>query len=287
MCLGFIRKTGLRDSEVFKVFNKVLRIPAIKGQDWNVTSPDVIEKVMEITYGVLGDRNPLKKEKAALNRSLLDQYEAFETMVKDAPDPLEMAVKMAIMGNAIDIMVSDDLFHLQVDIRERTKEPLPEENFKLFKKQLSETRRLVYFADNAGEIVLDKLLIATLKELYGLEVAFIVRSMPTLNDVTLAEARHVKMDEITRVVENGIEGPFPGTRLPRCSREVQNLFREADLVISKGGGNFDSLDEDKALYKKNISFLLLSKCHLYAQLLHTPLGAPILSNYYNFTYNFN
>jgi uncharacterized protein with ATP-grasp and redox domains len=82
-------------------------------------------------------------------------------------------------------------------------------------------------------------------------------------------------------VENGIEGPFPGTRLSRCSSEVQELFREADLVISKGGGNFDSLDEDKTLYKQNISFLLLSKCHLYEQLFHTPLEWPVLSNFYH------
>lgn len=280
MCLGFIRKTELGDSEAFELFNDVMKIPSLKGEDWTVTSPDVIEKVMRMTYGMLGDEDPLRKEKSNLNRYLLDQYEAYETMVQKARDPLKIAVHLAILGNSIDIMLSDDFSHLQSTIRDKMKYPLPEEEYQQLKRQLANTRCLVYFGDNAGEIVLDKLLISTLKELYDLDVTFVVRSMPTLNDVTLKEARDVKMNEVARVLENGIDGPFPGTRVARCSPEIQNLFRQADLVISKGGGNFDSLDEDKKTYGQKISFLFLSKCYLYEKLLHTPLEAPILSNYY-------
>jgi uncharacterized protein with ATP-grasp and redox domains len=280
MCLGFIRKTGLDHSAEFKLFNNVMQIPSLKGQDWTVTSPDVIEKVMRMTYGMLGDEDPLRKEKANLNRYLLDQYEAYETMVDKARDPLKMAVHLAILGNSIDIMLSDNFSHLQSTIIDKMKYPLPEEKYQQLKQQLANTRRLVYFGDNAGEIVLDKLLISTLKERYDPDVTFVVRSMPTLNDVTLTDARDVKMNEVARVLENGIEGPFPGTRVSGCSPEIQNIFKQADLVISKGGGNFDSLDEDKTRYGQKISFLFLSKCYLYEKHLHTPLEAPILSNYY-------
>ena len=62
------------------------------------------------------------------------------------------------------------------------------------------------------------------------------------------------------LVHNFRDGPFPGTRVSRCSPEVQDIFKQADLVISKGGGNFDSLDEDKKIYGQKISFLFLSKC---------------------------
>ena len=210
----------------------------------------------------------------------MDQYSLFETMVQKARDPLKTAVHLAILGNSIDIMLSDNFSHLQSTIREKMKYPLPEENYLQLKWQLTNTRRLIYFGDNAGEIVLDKLLISTLKELYDLDVTFVVRSMPTLNDVTLTDARDIKMNEVARVLENGIDGPFPGTRVFRCSPEIQDIFRQADLVISKGGGNFDSLDEDKKTYGQKISFLFLSKCYLYEKLLHTPLEAPILSNYY-------
>jgi len=281
MCLGFIRKTGMGDSDAFELFKDILKIPVLKGQDWTVTSPDVIEKVMHITYDLLGDEDPLRKEKTGLNGYMLDQYDLLQSMVHKARDPLEIAVKTAILGNAIDIMVSNDFSRLQTTVREKIEQPLHEKSFLQLKKQLEETRRLIYFGDNAGEIVLDKLLISTLGELYNLEITFVVRSMPTLNDVTLTDVRDVKMDEVAQVLGNGIDGPFPGTRVSRCSPEVQDLFRHADLVISKGGGNFDSLDEDKDLYGRKISFLFLSKCYLYEQLFHTPLEAPILSNYYN------
>ena len=281
MCLRFIRRTGLGETDMKTLFNDVLQIPSLRGKNWDITSPDVIENVMKKTYEMLGDENPLKREKEKLNRYLLDRYQTFERMVRNAKDPLRVAVKLAIMGNAIDIMISADFQKLVTIVKEKIEQPLPEKNFLQLKKQLEETHRLIYFGDNAGEIVLDKLLISTLGELYNLEITFVVRSMPTLNDVTLTDARDVKMDEVAQVLENGIDGPFPGTQVSRCSPEVQELFRHADLVISKGGGNFDSLDEDKDLYGRKISFLLLSKCYLYMQLFHTPLEAPILSNYYN------
>ena len=281
MCLGIIRKTGLDHSKEFELFNTVMQIPSLKGQDWTVTSPDVIEKVMHITYDILGNKNPLKKEKADLNRYLMDQYDVYEKMVQSARDPLKMAVHLAIMGNSIDIMLSDNFSSLQSTIRDKMKYPLPEKEYQQLKRQLARAHQVVYFGDNAGEIVLDKLLISTLNELYDLKVTFVVRSMYTLNDVTLTDALDIKMNEVAHLMENGIDGPFPGTRVFRCSPEIQDIFRGADLVISKGGGNFDSLDEDKKIYGQKISFLLLSKCYLYEKLLHTPLEAPILSNYYD------
>lgn len=282
MCLGFIRKTALDDSEIFALFNDVLQLPALRGKNWDVTSATVVEQVMKKIYEVLGDKDPLKEQKAKLNRNLLDRYDTFELMVREAEDPLKTAVKLAIMGNTIDIMISLDFSRLVTIVKEKIEQPLPEKSFEQLKDQLGKTRRLVYFGDNAGEIVLDKLLITTLKELYDLEIVFVVRSLPTLNDVTLHEARDVKMDEIVPVLPNGIDGPFPGTRLSRCSPEVRALYKQADLIISKGGGNFDSLDEDKAVYGRKISFLFLSKCYLYMKLLNTPLEGPILANYYDF-----
>lgn len=281
MCLGFIRKSGLGDSDVNTLFNDVLQIPTLSGKNWDVTSATVVEQVMKKIYKVLGNDDPLKKQKAKLNRYLMDRYEIFEGMVRDAKDPLEAAVKLAILGNAIDIMISLDFQKLVTMVKEKMEQPLPEKSFEAFKAQVGKTRRLVYFGDNAGEIVLDKLLITTLKKLYDLEVVFVARSMPTLNDVTLKEARDVKMDEIVPVLSNGIDGPFPGTQVSRCSPEVQAIYKQADLIISKGGGNFDSIEEDKDVFGKNISFLFLSKCYLYVKLLNTPLEGSILANYYD------
>ena len=107
-----------------------------------------------------------------------------------------------------------------------------------------------------------------------------VRSMPALNDATLKEAKSVGLDKIAAVIENGIDGPVPGTLLNRCSSKVNDLVRRSDLIISKGGGNFDTLDEQRKQLAKNISFLLLAKCYPYCNHFGTKLFQPILANFY-------
>jgi uncharacterized protein with ATP-grasp and redox domains len=101
-----------------------------------------------------------------------------------------------------------------------------------------------------------------------------------LNDATLREAKSVGMDKIVKVIENGIDGPLPGTVLSRCSQAVNDFVRRSDLIISKGGGNFDTLDEERKHLKKKISFLLLSKCDPHFKNFGVNLYQPILANFY-------
>ena len=125
---------------------------------------------------------------------------------------------------------------------------------------------------------MDRLLIETIQARCDTEITFVVRSLPTLNDVTLKDSGQTGMDDLVRVLENGTDGPLPGTLLDRCSKEVNHLFQEADLVISKGGGNFDTLDELPKKRKGNISYLLLSKCRPYTRFFDVGLQRPILYN---------
>jgi hypothetical protein len=125
-------------------------------------------------------------------------------------------------------------------------------------------------------VVLDKLLIETIKKRYDRDITFVVRSVPTLNDVTIKEATFVGMDQVVRVVENGIDGPLPGTIFKRCAKEIRALAEQVDFIIAKGGGNYDSLGEEKNFLKK-IVFMLLSKCHPYNQTFGVGMFQPILS----------
>ena len=83
------------------------------------------------------------------------------------------------------------------------------------------------------------------------------------------------LDEVSTVIENGIDGPMPGTILSRCSEEVRRLVQEADLIIAKGGGNFDTMDEEKML-GDNTFFMLMCKCVPYRDLFRSELYYPIL-----------
>ena len=197
-------------------------------------------------------------------------------MVTDSDDPLYTAVKLAIIGNAIDFMVPQGMVDIERTIREQLGNSLSQEWFSAFKTKLEASKSILYFGDNSGEVVLDKLLIETIIKRYDKEITFVVRSIPTLNDATLKEAAFVGIDQVVRVVEDGIDGPLPGTILNRCSNEIRALAEEVDLIISKGGGNYDSLGEEKD-YLNKIIFMFLSKCYPYNRIFGVDMFHPILS----------
>jgi hypothetical protein len=180
----------------------------------------------------------------------------------------------------MDFMVADSSLAVEESIAAKAKLPLSANSYSQFRQQLQTTRHLMIFGDNAGEIVFDRLLIETIKKHHQPEITFVVRSVPTLNDATLREAKAVGIDRIATVIENGIDGPLPGTILSRCSDEVNERVNRSDLIISKGGGNFDTLDEERKHLNKKISFFMLSKCAPHFDNFGVKLYHPILANTY-------
>jgi uncharacterized protein with ATP-grasp and redox domains len=280
MAVAALRQLPLDENIIRELCTEILEIPALRGLDWNKTSAAVIEDIWRKIVKKIGSSDPFRLLKSNQNQKIMDLYPFFEKMVNEAADPLYLAVKLSILGNSMDLMVADPSLTVERSIADKVKLPLSDENYSKFRKQLQATQHLLIFGDNAGEIVFDKLLIETIKKIYQPEIAFVVRSVPTLNDATFDEAKTVGIDEIATVIENGIDGPLPGTVLNRCSSKVNDLVRQSDLIISKGGGNFDTLDEERKRLNKNISFLLLSKCEPYYRHFGVQIYQPILANYY-------
>ena len=280
MSVAALRQIPLDEIAIRELAAEFLEIPALRGLDWNKTSAEVIEDIWRKIVMKVGAPDPFQSVKSNQNKKILAMFADLKQMVNEAADPLHMALKLAILGNSLDLMLADSAVSLETSIQTRIKAPLAPEVFSEFKRQLSASPKVVYFSDNAGEIVFDKLLIETIVKLHSPEIVLVVRSVPTLNDATLTEAHGVGVDHIARVIENGIDGPLPGTVLGRCSHEVNEVVRRADLIISKGGGNFDTLDEQKEHLQKKISFLLLSKCEPYRRHFGVEIYQPILANYY-------
>jgi len=280
MTITSLRKLPLDENSVKTLYTDILEIPALHGLDWDTTSVEVIEDIWKKIVKRVDTPDPFSSEKSNQNEKIMDLYPHLEKMVDTAADPLYMAVKLSILGNSMDLMVADTSVTIENSISEKVKVPLSGENYSKFKQQLKASKHLLIFGDNAGEIVLDKLLIETLKKIHQLEITYVVRSVATLNDATIKEAKSVGLDKIVTVIGNGIDGPLPGTLLNRCSSEVNDLVRRSDLIISKGGGNFDTLDEERKHLNKNISFLLLSKCDPYCNHFDMQLYHPILANFY-------
>jgi damage-control phosphatase, subfamily I len=279
MSLSAVRNVVSGSDEEKAVFNAILEIPSLRGKSWNMTSAEVVEHVLEVVTEYSGKPDPFRNEKLTQNKRLLEIYPLVRETIAGSGDPLFSAAKLAILGNAIDAMVgSKDPPHIVERVRAGLQDmDMRQEDYALFAERLQRSKRLVYFADNAGEAVLDKLFIETVKNKYELDVYYVVRSLPALNDVVEEDAKFIGMEEVAHVVGNGIDGPLPGTLLSRCSPEIQSLVNESDLVISKGGGNFETLTEEMPR-DKHVTFLLLSKCAVYHRHFGVPLNSPILAN---------
>ncbi|MCK5523558.1 MAG: DUF89 family protein, partial [Thiomargarita sp.] len=95
---------------------------------------------------------------------------------------------------------------------------------------------------------------------------FAVRGKPTINDALLKDAKDIGLCDIVKVIDNG--AGFPGTVLNKCSKEFLDVFNNADLIISKGQGNYETLSNIDA----NICFLLKAKCPVVAEDLNAEIG---------------
>lgn len=137
--------------------------------------------------------------------------------------------------------------------------------------------RVVYFTDNCGEIVFDRLLLETITRISKLEVTAVTRSLPVLNDATVEDAKVVGLYGVVPVIENGISVPLPATMLAWTSPEVRGLVEKADLVIAKGGANYECLSEDESLAGR-VTFLFQGKCLPLCRAAEVGLGSLVVLN---------
>ncbi len=273
MAVSGMHELGLPENLQRKLCRRIAEIPALAAGEWNVTSPDVIEAVLNCLGEELDEPDPFRDLKAEQNRAMLAMKPRLRARVHRSGDSLARALQLAVLGNAVDLMLADRPEDLEAEMRTR---PLPGKAIEAFRACVSRSRRIVYLADNAGEIVLDGVLIEEIRRLHGAEIILLVRSLPAMNDITLSETASAGLPDDLVVKENGIRGPYPGTKLDRCVPEVRRLIETCDLIVSKGGGNFDSLGEEPEEITGKTAFLLLSKCRPYCERFGASMLDPVL-----------
>jgi len=267
-----------KKNQVRQLIEQILKLKALKGEDWKVTSPEVIRDIWLIINRISGLDDPLKKIKKEQNDAALKIYPFAKRFISKSYDPFLEALKFSIAGNSIDLMTGETKKPKKEIIKKLQQFAIKKENIKELKERLNKTRRLVYLGDNCGEIVFDRLFIETILDNYDIEITFVTKKFPVLNDATLSDALYVGMDKVVRVIDNGIREPLPGTMLKKISPELKKLIDESNLLISKGGGNYDLLTEESRL-KGKISFLLQAKCKPYTTIHRVPLGSLVVKNF--------
>jgi len=237
--------------------------------DLSEPSPVFIGSVHRVVREVTGVADPYKEAREVCNRNVIAHYESLKKVISESSDPLETAVRLAIAGNTIDFVVNPqaDQIDLVQAVQESLNAPIERSAFVTFGEALSKATNVLYLGDNAGEIVFDRLLV---EQLADVPVTYVVRGSPVVNDVTMDDALDSGMSEIAEVIDNGSD--FPGTILKYCSEAFQRRFQQADIIISKGQGNYESLDEER----RNLVFLFKVKCSVVARRLNREIGTLLL-----------
>ncbi len=259
------------------LMREILKLKPLRSEEWDVTPPEVLSDAWLKITEFSGETDPLKALKAEQNHRAMQFYPAAEELVVQSADPFMQALKLALAANSSDAMGKPEREELRSIANRLSDLPMDTGSVEALRARLQRARKLVYLGDNCGEIVLDKLLVEVIQKTHGLEISFVTRTVPSLNDATLEDALEVGLDKIAQVMENGILEPLPGTILHKASPQVAQLIRQADLVIAKGGGNFDTLTEEDGLQGR-ISYLLQAKCHPYCSIHKSPLGALVVCN---------
>ncbi|MCD4720555.1 MAG: ARMT1-like domain-containing protein, partial [Desulfobacula sp.] len=161
-----IKRLSLDGTIARELFSNILTIPGLRGLEWNQPSPDIIEVVMKKISAAVNDPDPFHNEKINLNNRVLKIYPFLKKLVEESSDPLNTAAKISILGNSIDFMMPEGTATIKDFIIKKLETSLSKDEFTTFQNQLSKTKHLLYFGDNCGEIVLDKLFIKIIKKQY-------------------------------------------------------------------------------------------------------------------------
>lgn len=220
-------------------------------------------KIREIT-GVDDPYKIIKKETIGEAKKL---YPELKKIIEESDNKLLTAVRIAIAGNVIDFGVGHE-FNIAEDVRAILNQEFGILHFDEFTASLNKTESVLYLGDNSGESVFDKLLVEEL----GKPVTYVVRDVPVINDVTMQDAIDSGLDTVAELISSGSSAPAIIPDL--CSREFLDLFETADMIISKGQGNYEGLSG----IDRPIFFLLKAKCHVLAKDLGVEKGDIVLAS---------
>jgi uncharacterized protein with ATP-grasp and redox domains len=253
------------DNNYGPLFKEVLSIM----QDVDLTRPPAytttfIHRAIRENLGA----DPFREIKHDYNNKALTLYPRLREKVKTSKDPLWTATRLAIAGNVIDFGIYSSI-DIDGAVERALRETIAVDDYERYVKDLESTNSVLYLLDNSGEIVFDKLLIEELVS-RGKRIKAVVKGSPVLNDVTYGDALQTGLTDICSVIDNGSDAV--GTILQWTSDEFNAEFRNAELIISKGQGNYETVSDSR----NKTYFLFQSKCDVVSRELNLESGAMLL-----------
>lgn len=235
-------------------------------------APYITGNIYKYVKELVDISDPYKEEKATFNQMALYLINHLDlrNRIEMSCNPLDTAIRLSIAGNIIDFSLGRELGEIDVhsSIEDSLTQPLFGSTSTDMGEAIKSAKKILFLADNAGETAFDKLL---LEYLPSNKVTYVVKGGPCVNDATYEDALAVGIDSLVSIIDNG--AAYQGTMLTVCSDTFKETFEEADLIISKGQANFETLSDCK---DKRIFFLLRAKCQIIANTIGCEKDAFVL-----------
>jgi len=271
-CISCLLKSRLEDfpedttHEIqIEYMQRVLK--ALSETPKSVGAPVIVRTINQIQKEMFGYNKDYTHIKSHFNELMMEKAHTVRDKLNKSEDSLRLAIQYAMTGNYIDFgtMNSVDEEQLNRLLDQASENHVDEKEYASLKADFEKAKSIVYLTDNCGEIVMDKLLIEEIQKLNPkTEVTVIVRGKPVLNDATMEDAIQVGLTEMVNVIGNGSE--IAGTYLEEISEEAKNLIDDADVILAKGQGNFETL----RMCGKNIYYIFMCKCDMFAKRFQVP-----------------
>lgn len=234
---------------------------------YNDAPPEIASYVYEKMALIANKMDLYDEVKELSTKKALSFIPLLEKELSNSKDKLLTVTKIAIAGNVIDLAAEVE-FDLHEELEKIFHTEFAHDDFALFEEKLNSAKSVLVIGDNVGEHIFDYMLIETLSKLYPeTKFFYMVRGNPIINDVTMKEATEAGFEKICEVVDSGVN--TPGFTYNRANGYSKELFDRADLVISKGMGNYECMSPS---HRKDICFLLKVKCGVVAASLKKEVG---------------
>lgn len=226
----------------------------VKDIPLNSSPPETGRIIYKRIGEILGVSDPFKGLKDKYTELALGLYPFLKKEFEQSNDRLLTAIRISIAGNVIDFGANKQ-FKLEEEIEEILKKDFAICDYDKFKEHLDSANEILYIGDNAGETVFDRILI----EEIGKPIIYVVRESPVINDATYEDAVKAGIDKVAKILSSGTDAP--GVVLGTCSEKFKKIYNNAEMIISKGQGNYEALSDEP----NPIFFLLKVKCPVIAK----------------------
>lgn len=215
------------------------------------TAPQIAKDIYQAISDITGIEDPVAEAK----QQAITQAQKIDTTQSTT---LADALKLSVIGNVIDFGAPNQ-FNLQTTVDSHFHQPFAKNDLHKLETDLATAQSLVLIGDNVGEHILDLHLLKIIKQQHPhIHLTFFVRGQPVINDVTLKEA--AIFEGTAEVIDTGVA--TPGFDLSEANETAMKRFREADIVLAKGMGNFESLYQQTP---RDTYYLFIVKCQVIAK----------------------